>query len=162
MELNRERGRASLVKLGALEILAQLQSRPAPKRVLTRPEVSLESMRLVRDARNFAVQNYGEHYAISEIARRFGMSTTVFKTTFREVYGDSHAHYMRGIRMERAEAALSEGSSVADAAREVGYRSASKFSAAFQKHYGETPSAYHNNRLQKLPICRFPSEIGKS
>lgn len=144
LEFDHDGERSALMKVGALELLACIQDRSAPEGSLERPEFSIESMRLVRDARNFAVRDYRTRYSIADLARRFSMSATAFKATFREVYGESYACYMRRIRLERTKALLSEGARVAQAAAAVGYENPSKFTSAFRKEFGESPSAYRD------------------
>lgn len=70
------------------------------------------------------------------------MSPTVFKTTFKELFGEPYARYMRMARMERVEALFAEGELILSIAETVGYESPSKFTAAF--------SEYSKNRLRPI------------
>jgi AraC-like DNA-binding protein len=142
IDLHRKNGSAALLRLGALELLARIDIRTVPPKSLPKPECSLETARLTREARNHAVSNLSVRHTIDDIARRFGMSSTVFKNAFREMYGEPYARYMTKSRMERAEALLAEGELVLSVAEAVGYESPSKFTAAFKRVFDEPPSAY--------------------
>lgn len=144
IELHRRNGSASLLRLGVIELLARIDIRAVPPKSLFRSECSLETARLVREARNHAVSHLDGRYTIDEISRKFGMSPTVFKSAFREVYGEPYARYLTRTRMERAEALLAEGELVFSVAEAVGYESPSKFTAAFKRVFGESPSAYRD------------------
>lgn len=141
-EAHRACGEEPLLRLAALEVLARLAARAATARRLARPECSLETARLVREARNCAVAHLERRYTIDELSRRFGMSPTVFKAAFREVYGKPYARSLARVRMERAEALLAQGEPVQRVAQAVGYESPGKFSAAFKRAFGKPPSAY--------------------
>lgn len=154
LEYDHDVGRATLMKVGALELLACIQVRSVPEGSLERPKFSVEAIRLVRDARNFAVRGYRTRYSISDLARRFSMSATAFKTTFREVYGESYACYMRRVRLKRARAMLAEGARVTEVATDVGYENPSKFTSAFRKEFGESPSAYRERMTESSGSTR--------
>lgn len=144
IELYRRNGAASLLRLGVMELLVRIDVRAVPPKSISRPECSLETARLVKEARNHAVSHLHGRYTIDEISRMFGMSPTVFKSAFREIYGEPYARYMTGVRMEQAEAHLAEGELVLSVAEAVGYESPSKFTAAFKRAFGESPSAYRD------------------
>ncbi|MDR2106114.1 MAG: AraC family transcriptional regulator [Coriobacteriales bacterium] len=150
IELHRKNGSVPLLRLGVLELLARIDAGVIPQKSLSRPVRSLESVRLTREARNHAVNHLCERYTISEISRRFGMSPTVFKSVFREIYGDAYARYMTRIRMERAEALLAEREPILSIAKAVGYESPSKFTAAFKRLFGESPSACRNRMRAEM------------
>jgi len=62
---------------------------------------------------------------------------------FKSVYGTSIAAHLKEHRLEKASQLLREtGLSVAEIARQVGYESQSKFTAAFKEQYGLLPTAY--------------------
>jgi AraC-like DNA-binding protein len=142
IDLHRRSGSATLLRLGTLELLARIDIRAVPPKSLNKLECSLETARLTREARNHALSNLGVRQTIGDISRKFGMSSTVFKNAFRKMYGEPYARYMTKSRMEQAEAMLAEGSLVFTVAEAVGYVSPSKFTAAFKRAFGESPSAY--------------------
>jgi AraC-like DNA-binding protein len=144
IEFHRKNGSATLLRLGVLELLARIDARAVPPVSLARLECSLETVRLTREARNHAVSHLSARHTIDDISRMFKMSSTVFKNAFRELYGEPYARYMTQIRMEQAEALLTEGGLVLSVAQAVGYESPSKFTAAFKRTFGESPSAYRD------------------
>ncbi|MBE6473197.1 MAG: helix-turn-helix transcriptional regulator [Coriobacteriaceae bacterium] len=135
-------GDPSLLRLSALELLAALALRSGQQEYADGAQCSIEIARLVREARNFAVDHLDRRYTIEEMCRMFNMSPTVFKTAFRELYGQPYAQYLTQQRMERAEQMLARGELVLSTSLATGYESPGKFSAAFKRRFGETPSAY--------------------
>jgi AraC-like DNA-binding protein len=149
IELYWKNNSMALLRLGVLELLARLDARIVPSKSLARSECSLETARLVREARNHAFSQLDSRYTIDEISRRFKMCPTVFKNAFRELYGEPYARYMTRCRMERAEELLVEGQRILSVAQATGYESPSKFSAAFKRAFGESPSEYRERMSAK-------------
>lgn len=134
----------ALVRLCALELLAAIASRSPRQEGPDRVQRSIEIARLVREARNFAADHLDKRYTIEEMSRMFNISPTAFKTAFRAFYGMPYAQYMTSLRMERAKAMLSRGELVLSVSFAIGYESPGKFSAAFKRFFGETPSSYRS------------------
>ena len=86
---------------------------------------------------------------IEELARRHLMNTTALKATFKAVYGQPIAAYMKACRVREAARLLREtGDSVADIARAVGYESQSKLTKAFQDLEQISPTAYRRQQRE--------------
>jgi AraC-like DNA-binding protein len=81
-------------------------------------------------------------WTVEALARRVGLSRTVFAERFRSLVGESPMAYARGYRQQLAERLLREGRlSVAEIAARVGYSSTAAFDRAFRKQTGRTPAA---------------------
>ncbi|MBP2231656.1 AraC-like DNA-binding protein [Azospirillum agricola] len=81
----------------------------------------------------------GDHSLVA-LAREAGVSVSGLKTKFRAVYGQTVFAFLHELRMERARTGLESGGwTVTQAAHFTGYRHASNFSTAFQKHFGRSP-----------------------
>lgn len=81
--------------------------------------------------------------SIQELSRRFFIDASTLKACFRAVYGNSMAAHLQEHRMAAAAELLRDsGQSVGEIAGAVGYRSQSKFAAAFRRAYGVSPAAY--------------------
>ena len=150
LEQRRRLGDESLLKIGVIELLAQLKERAASAQRAMRPKHSIEAVALVREARNRAAANLRERSTIECVARSCGMSPTTFKAVFRHLYGEPFARHLFRLRMDRAEELLAKGGTVIEAAEAVGYESASKFTAAFKRTFGETPSSYRRKMIGRL------------
>ncbi|MBQ9279232.1 MAG: helix-turn-helix transcriptional regulator [Lachnospiraceae bacterium] len=88
-----------------------------------------------------------EHdYTIEELSKRYDLSQTTLKKCFKSIYGKPIHAYMTEFRMQKAAELLkgNEKMSIGDIAFTVGYESGGKFSAAFKKTMGMTPSEYRN------------------
>jgi AraC-like DNA-binding protein len=84
-----------------------------------------------------------EPVTVNDLAERVYMSPSGFAHLFRETVGVSPYQFVKSVRLERARLLLVEnGSSVSEAARNVGYSSLSHFINEFKRRYGVTPREY--------------------
>ena len=82
------------------------------------------------------------------LAREQGVSATVLKGCFQALYGAPIYACQKRYRMQVAAKCLRDGRmSVAEVAERVGYENAGKFSEAFRRTFGCTPSAYRRTDL---------------
>jgi AraC-like DNA-binding protein/quercetin dioxygenase-like cupin family protein len=79
---------------------------------------------------------------IDSMARKAGMSRRSFTRLFREETGMSFSHWRQQACLLSALARLGHGQSVTRVAMELGYGSASAFTAAFRRTLGAAPSHY--------------------
>src|SRR3954447_5550507 len=83
---------------------------------------------------------YAKPLDIEELARKAGMSASVFHHHFKLVTASSPLQYIKSIRLDRARALMTlDGFNVGTAARSVGYESASQFGREFKRLFGVTP-----------------------
>lgn len=76
-------------------------------------------------------------WTVGELARRVGMSRTVFAERFRALVGETPMRYLSGLRHGLAKRWIEEGRlSLSEVAARVGYSSASAFRRAFRRHDG--------------------------
>lgn len=79
--------------------------------------------------------------AIPELARRVGMSASSFHKHFKAITATTPLQYQKELRLFEARRLLRAGAgSVATAAYEVGYESASQFSREYTRKFGVAPS----------------------
>lgn len=93
-----------------------------------------------------------------EAAAAAGMGLTTFKRLFRQTTGSSWAAYLAMRRMREARLLLACGVTVEHAARAVGYRSATSFSAAFARSCGMSPSRWRD--ANRMDVARVSDVAG--
>lgn len=82
-------------------------------------------------------------WTVEELARRCGMSRSVFAERFSKLVGQSPLSYLTAWRIQRAKEQLQETEdSVATIAQSVGYSSEAAFSRAFKRLVGDGPARY--------------------
>jgi AraC-like DNA-binding protein len=87
-------------------------------------------------------EDYASDLDVASLAREANMGTSTFHHAFREATATSPVQYVKRIRLHRARTLLTtEGLSAQDAARKVGYASASQFSREYSRMFGSSPSA---------------------
>jgi AraC-like DNA-binding protein len=85
--------------------------------------------------------------SVAAIAEAVFMSESAFAHLFKQTTGTSPYQFLKQLRLERArDLLLEDGSSVSEAASNVGYTSLSHFISEFKRYFGETPRTY----LQRL------------
>jgi AraC-like DNA-binding protein len=83
--------------------------------------------------------DYQQPLSVGLLARETSMSVSTFHANFKAVTAKSPLHYLQTIRLHKAKALIAGGTSVAEAARQVGYESPSQFSREFKRLFGGTP-----------------------
>ena len=83
--------------------------------------------------------DYGQALDVGMLAREAGMSLSTFHANFKTVTANSPQRYLQTIRLHKAQVLLVGGTSVAEAARSVGYESPSQFSREFKRLFGGSP-----------------------
>lgn len=135
--------REGYFKVKILELLLMLGNSELQNKHKSVSTVAKEQVRLAHQVAAYLAERMNRHVTIEELARQFNVSTTHLKSAFKGVYGVPVFSYMRIQRMQSAtQLLIHTDKSVADIAYEFGYNNTSKFSAAFQKIIGDTPSEY--------------------
>jgi AraC-like DNA-binding protein len=102
---------------------------------------------IARKAHEYLVTHLSERVTIDTLSRKFAINPTTLKQAFKEVYGDAIASHVTSHRMKKAQKLLQTTSApVSYIAKEVGYESQSRFTAAYRRHYGYTPTAERERR----------------
>ena len=87
-------------------------------------------------------EEYATDLDVNSLAREANMGASTFHHAFREVTATSPVQYVKRIRLHRARTLLAgEGASAQEAARRVGYASASQFSREYRRMFGVSPAA---------------------
>lgn len=87
----------------------------------------------------------GESLTVDVLARRAGMSRSAFCARFRELVGETPAHYLTRWRVHRACIELShDDRPIVEVAQEVGYGSERAFAKAFKRVVGKTPREFRH------------------
>lgn len=87
-----------------------------------------------------------------DMAARCGNSVKHFNRSFRKLYGMSLAQKQELMRLQKARQALLETACRIDTlALDAGYSNVRKFTTAFKKHFGVTPSEWRHPKLRKEP-----------
>ena len=125
-----------------LELLAVLIDETALASQATAPLTTGDSDRLER-ARRILLGRMTDPPSLPELARAVGLNEFKLKGGFRILFGTSVFGYLRTERMDCARRLLvNRDLTVTEIAVRVGYENASKFAAAFRKHFGLPPSAF--------------------
>ena len=108
---------------------------------------SSDQIRIIQEIHDYLMHHLDKRISIEQLAKEFLLNTTTLKALFKSAYGVSLATHINEHRMQKAATLLLETSdSILDIANKVGYESQSKFSAAFKKHFHQTPLEYRKNR----------------
>lgn len=106
-------------------------------------EYPAEQVEIIRQIHDRLIGNLEQRCSIEELSRQYLMNPTTLKQMFKTIYGTSIAAHIREHRMEAAARLLAQTDmSIADVARQVGYDSQSRFSAAFKAYYRMLPKEY--------------------
>ena len=85
---------------------------------------------------------YADDLDVGSLAREANMGVSTFHHAFRDATATSPLQYVKSIRLHQARALLvTEGLTAQDAARRVGYASASQFSREYRRMFGTSPAS---------------------
>ena len=129
------------LRLKALELFMLLRNIP---RFGREPDYcSPKQLELVRHLRDHLLSDRTGRVSLPALAREHGLSVSHLQKLFRQTYGAPIYHYVKEYRLEQAAVELAKTRRrVTEIALDAGYDSASKFTEAFKKRYGLTPSAF--------------------
>ena len=109
---------------------------------------------LFDDATALVRAECGRDLSLDEVARRIATSRRQLQRVFAEVADTSFRGYLTQVRLERAAELLRAGARpLSKVAAEVGYRSTSSFSMAFQRHHGVPPSELRREARRPTASC---------
>ena len=86
--------------------------------------------------------DYARELDVGALARGANMGVSAFHHVFRDATATSPPQYLKSMRLHRTRALLlTEGLNAQDAARRVGYASASQFSRENRRMFGTSPAS---------------------
>ena len=91
---------------------------------------------------------------VEELSGKVHLNRTTLQRVFRQMYGVSIFEYRTQVRMQEAKnMLLDDNLSVTEIASLCGYSNPGKFSAAFKKLFGTTPTKWRSSRrsASRLP-----------
>lgn len=133
--------RKGFFKVKILEILLQLSQLELPQEKA--PPYAKQQVKLAKNVRAYLTEHMDQKITIDQLAKRFHVSLTTLKNSFKGVYGESVYAYIREQKMHAAAIALkNEDATILEIAGRYGYENGSKFAKAFQTVIGMTPSQY--------------------
>lgn len=136
---------ANTIRAQALhEMVEQLIETTCPAEMTFVNSAKYDSnIRTVNQIHAFLIENLNVRYSIEELSLKFHINQTTLKTTFKTVFGQPVAAYMKAYRVKQAGVLLAESEkSISQIAAEVGYENQSKFTQAFKSVTGVLPKEY--------------------
>lgn len=132
------------LRLKILELFMLLRQIPRQEALYC----SSRQVDLVRHLRDHMLSDQEGYVSLARLAKEHSISVSHLQKLFKQVYGMPVYHYIKEYRLEQAAVELvRSAASITDIAQNAGYDSASKFSEAFKKRYGATPSQYRANAI---------------
>ncbi|MBO5980999.1 MAG: metalloregulator ArsR/SmtB family transcription factor [Clostridia bacterium] len=129
------------------EILEQVMEVSCPEK----GDSEITYREIVHRIHEYLTEHLSERITIEELSKRFHINTTTLKKIFKEVYGDSVAAHIKKHRLEKAAKLLKDTEmSIFAAAKEVGYDSQSRFTAAFKQEFGVLPTEFRKRQQTKV------------
>lgn len=136
---------AETLGLVAVLELSRLQSRNRLPDVPNQGGLSLAQARMVRD---YIADNLHTPLSLSEVANLSGLSRFHFARGFKRTFGISPHAYMMAARIDRAKSLLSNDRlPLAHIADLAGFKRPDRFSAAFRKAVGCSPSRFRRDQV---------------
>lgn len=108
---------------------------------------SSKQAELARHLRDHLLTGCDAYVSLDRLAAEHGISVSHLQKLFKKFYGVPVYRYVKEYRLERAAVELVQTKRpITEIAQRAGYDNASKFTEAFKKRYGLTPSQYRAKR----------------
>lgn len=138
-----EQHRVDYLKIKILELLFVLNHIDITKPHMEEYTVPRTQVELVKKAAEYISENLNKKLSLKTLTTMLGVSDTCLQQSFRAVYGMSVACFIRMQKMQKAaQELIHTDESIEEIAEKFGYINESKFSAAFKKLMGDSPSVY--------------------
>lgn len=109
-------------------------------RVFSREQI--EKTKIIKE---LIEMDLARHYTIKELCENYGMSATIFKECFKQMFQYPPYEFLRIARMNKAAEYLkSSDRSILVIGRLMGYENPSNFTRTFKEIYGVLPKEYRN------------------
>ncbi|MEC8327170.1 MAG: AraC family transcriptional regulator [Pseudomonadota bacterium] len=108
--------------------------------------INSSKVRLKR-VHEFIAENLTEQICVADMAVEAGVGEAQFFNMCRKMTGMTPFAYLTHCRLQKAKQLLEQGGSVIETSLAVGYANPSKFSAAFRRHIGQSPSHWRKLNL---------------
>ena len=159
-----EEHRVDYLKIKLLELLFMLSQTTDSEFQREEYSVPRTQAAFVKKVATYISENLNDKLLLKELTAMFGVSDTYLQKSFRAVYGMPVASFIRVQKMQKAAQVLIHSErSIDEIAAEFGYVNESKFSAAFKKLMGDSPSVFRKEH-SKIKIkcnCSEPSRFVK-
>ncbi len=110
-------------------------------RVFSREQI--EKTKMIKE---LIEMDLSKHYTIQELCRSYGLSTTIFKECFKQIFQYPPYEFLRIARMNKAGEYLKySDKSILEIGRLLGYENPSNFARTFKEVYGVLPRQYRSN-----------------
>lgn len=155
----REQRKAGYMKIKGLELLLFLSDLNTEREVVEVKYYSNKQVKMAKEIKRFIINDISRHYTISELAKKFNVSASTLKICFKGVYGSNIYSYLKSYRLQVAQKLLLESNNtITEIAENIGYENPNKFTSAFKKEYGMSPSEYRKGILLDRKLFKRSGE----
>lgn len=107
------------------------------------PVTTIQDRTAVEKVRRILARRMSDPPATGELARQVGINATKLKQVFKQETGLTIFGYLKTIRLGAAVSMMADAdATITSVARDIGYKSPSKFTAAFREQYDVNPGQY--------------------
>ncbi len=101
---------------------------------------------IISEMKEYIAANYQEGITLSEMARKFNLSSGHLSNLFHKETGESFSEYLNMIRLNKAKELLkTTDDKIYQIADQLGFNDAYYFSSWFKKQVGASPTTYRDN-----------------
>ena len=135
--------RSEYLKVKLLELMYVLHQISLSGATVSNTSIPRSQAELVKLVSEYISMNIQSKLTLETLSKRFHVSESYLQNSFRSVYGMPVISFIRMQKMQSAAQILIHTTrSIDEIAEEYGYINESKFSAAFKKIMGDSPSTY--------------------
>jgi AraC-like DNA-binding protein len=107
----------------------------------------------IASALRFLHEHPDQTWNVESLAKRVGMSRSVFAQRFKSVVGEAPMEYLARCRIHKATRLLQESNmSISEIANTIGYESDVSFNKAFKRRLGVSPGKYRSKMMLEAEL----------
>lgn len=131
------------LKVKVIELLLFLKELDFESAKSERHYYKKSQIEIVKKIRNQMMESWSKKYDVALLAKQHNISASILRKCFKEIYGKPIYQWHKEYRLEKAkELLLTSDLSIIEIAALSGYENPSKFSAAFNDLFNQSPSHY--------------------
>ncbi|KXX67176.1 helix-turn-helix transcriptional regulator [Flammeovirga sp. SJP92] len=135
----------SLIIARASEIIGVFYERILSRKITKEKFLHQNDLEALFKIKDDILSTYELPPSLEEIADQYGFSVSKLRRDFNNVFGTSIHRFHQNYRLEQAKISLAANNlTVTEISRKYGYKSIAKFSYAFKKKFGKSPSDFQS------------------
>ena len=137
----------TIIFFGLTEIIRERF--PCRSRLADACQIHYDGSYFDAELENYIMLRYKTKMTLTDVAEHIGISAVQLSRIIKKNYGMNYSELITTLRMNEVKRLFQSGMSMTAIAKELGYTSYNGFSAAFRRHFNQSPNNFNDKGEQK-------------